>query len=173
MLSFLNPEWWQRLRHRRGFGVHSPSAYRFITEVLNERLPYYGYERLDSLDADPHLARLLFRVLVATGPRRVGILCADPARRIILEDITKAALPHAGLFASSGSSDFVIVDSDSGEEFPGRLGSKGAFIIDSDRRRRRRSLDGLTSGSSFDNGRGIAVVTINSGIPRQHFNVKF
>ena len=32
--------WFQRLRHGRGFGVHSPWAYRFIREVLRERLPY-------------------------------------------------------------------------------------------------------------------------------------
>lgn len=173
MLKMLNPEWWQRLRHRRGYGIHSPSAYRFITEVLNQKLPYYGYERLDSLDADPQLARLLFRVLVATAPRRVGILCADPARRRLLEQITRAALPRVELFAAAGSTDFVVVDSDSGEPFPARIGAKGAFVIDSDRRRMRRCLDALPEGTSFDNGRGIAVVVVSAGIPRQHVNVRF
>jgi len=173
MFKLLNPEWWQRLRHSHGFGVHSPSAYRFITEVLNQPLPYYGYDRLDKLAAEPHLARLLFRVLVALGPRRVGVLSADPARRALLETIVRTALPQAELFAATGSTDFVIIDSDSGEEFPRRIGRKGAFIIDADKRRRRRCLNALTAGTSFDNGRGLAVVTIAAGIPRQHFNVKF
>ena len=37
MASVLNPLLRLRmLRHAGGFGVHSPFAYRFITEVLNQ-----------------------------------------------------------------------------------------------------------------------------------------
>ncbi len=32
-----------RLPHSRGFGVQSPSAYRFVRYVVNESLPYYAY----------------------------------------------------------------------------------------------------------------------------------
>lgn len=36
---------WQR----RGFGVHSPYAYRLITEVLREKAQFYAYDEIQSL----------------------------------------------------------------------------------------------------------------------------
>lgn len=48
--------WLRRIKSCRGFGVQSPSAYRFIRYVINEHYPYYAYDelrkelpRLDSL----------------------------------------------------------------------------------------------------------------------------
>ena len=38
--------WLCRIRHIRGFGVQSPSAYRFIRYVINEHYPYYAYNDL-------------------------------------------------------------------------------------------------------------------------------
>lgn len=37
-----------RIRKSRGFGIHSPFAFRFVLKVLKERLPYYAYERIDA-----------------------------------------------------------------------------------------------------------------------------
>lgn len=48
MQKISNPiVWLARFRHRKGYGVHSPFAFRFITDVIYESLPYYGYEELD------------------------------------------------------------------------------------------------------------------------------
>ena len=48
--------WLRRIKYCRGFGVQSPSAYRFVRYVINEHYPYYAYDelrkelpRLDSL----------------------------------------------------------------------------------------------------------------------------
>lgn len=38
--------WLSRIRHRRGYGVHSPFAFRIITDVIYQRLPYYQYTEL-------------------------------------------------------------------------------------------------------------------------------
>lgn len=42
---------WSRHHRSRGFGIHSPFAFRFVREVLGQRLPYYCYEQLESLRA--------------------------------------------------------------------------------------------------------------------------
>lgn len=50
MQTFSNPfvRLW-RIRHRCGYGVHSPFAFRFITDVVYERLPFYAYDTLRTL----------------------------------------------------------------------------------------------------------------------------
>ena len=48
MQKLTNPFiWLARFRHRCGYGVHSPFAFRFITEVIYERHPYYADRELD------------------------------------------------------------------------------------------------------------------------------
>ncbi len=81
--------WLRRFRHRRGYGVHSPFAFNFITYVINNKTSYYAYEELAALNKvyrknstkDPRLAaakkdKFLFRLvnyaqpanLIAIGP---------------------------------------------------------------------------------------------------------
>lgn len=38
--------WCKRIRHRRGYGVHSPFAFNLITWVIYEKLPFYAYSEL-------------------------------------------------------------------------------------------------------------------------------
>jgi hypothetical protein len=73
----VTPRWqrfWGRLRylrHRKGYGVHSPFAYDFLMNVVYERTPYYayqafydeyGHDRLLYTPADLRIAKLLFRI---------------------------------------------------------------------------------------------------------------
>ena len=78
---------WSRLHRSSGFGVHSPFAYKFITCVLRERLPYYAYAELRTLRrgviaATSHLwrhpriisyknAKMLFRIVNYFNPRHI------------------------------------------------------------------------------------------------------
>ena len=49
MLLLTNPYiWLRRIRHRKGYGVHSPFAYDFIRQVLEEHDAYYAYSVIDS-----------------------------------------------------------------------------------------------------------------------------
>ena len=39
----------RRYHRSRGFGIHSPFAFKFVLNVLRERLPYYAYEDFKEL----------------------------------------------------------------------------------------------------------------------------
>ena len=84
---FLSPiVWLSRFRNRCGYGVHSPFAFGFITDVIYERGMYYSYRELDTLfafyeillDARPRkIYRLLFRVLNFAHPKYALFLGDD------------------------------------------------------------------------------------------------
>ena len=90
-----------------GFGVHSPWAYDFIENVINERLPYYAYEDLYSFweKAPQYLPQypqsrdeLLFRLVNDLKPK------------FILEAGTGAGVSTGYLAAVSFGSRVVTVD---------------------------------------------------------------
>lgn len=47
--------WLRRIRHRCGYGVHSPFAFHFITAIIYERAAYYKYAEL--AETEKQLAR--------------------------------------------------------------------------------------------------------------------
>lgn len=48
MMLFQNPiVWFLRFRKRKGYGVHSPFAFSFVTDVLYNKDGYYAYEAMD------------------------------------------------------------------------------------------------------------------------------
>lgn len=76
--------WLFRFRHRCGYGVHSPFAFHFITEVIYQRTPYYKYADLSARQKELasqkdrcwgyeplRIKRLLFRVVNFAQPRTV------------------------------------------------------------------------------------------------------
>ena len=56
--------WLSRIRYCRGFGIQSPTDYRFVRYVINEHWPYYAYERVGRDDGwlRRKLGRLYFRI---------------------------------------------------------------------------------------------------------------
>jgi hypothetical protein len=66
--------WLKRYRYRCGYGVHSPFAFDFITNVIYEKTPYYAYRELEKGKRAGHVGekessrsrkvnRLLFRLV--------------------------------------------------------------------------------------------------------------
>lgn len=80
MTPLTNPLiWLSRIRHRCGYGVHSPFAFRFITDVIYESLPYYAYASLDAqlpwhkLGREKQGLHLLLRLANYQQPNAIAI----------------------------------------------------------------------------------------------------
>lgn len=120
----------KRFRYRRGFGVHSPFAYDFITNVINETGIYYAYKEVeqewnDAASARNHklpksvkrLGELIFRLVNRAQPQHIMVCGGHP----IIPNYIKAAKPTASLHEivaeddaiskiSLASADFLCVD---------------------------------------------------------------
>lgn len=89
--------WLRRFRKRRGYGVHSPFAFSFITEVVYERGAFYEYERLDQMlqwwqkFRVRRYLQLLFRLSNYSHPSRIYLFGASELERSYLT----AACPKA------------------------------------------------------------------------------
>ena len=67
----------RKIRHRKGYGVHSPFAYGLITKVIEEKSGYYAYKQIEDLHRTLHdrqnfnkrKCRLLFRLANRFKPR--------------------------------------------------------------------------------------------------------
>lgn len=75
--------WLRRWGRSRGFGIQSPTAYRFVTEVLCQRLPYYAYN--DLAKRFPHVkgrnlrfCRMLFRLANYQQAERTFVASSFP-----------------------------------------------------------------------------------------------
>lgn len=65
-----------RIGKARGFGIQSPWAYSFVTDVIMERLPYYAYEEIERSFPDSRerkRQKLYFRIrnFIHDAPLRV------------------------------------------------------------------------------------------------------
>ena len=104
--------WFYRFRKRRGYGVHSPFAYSFLTSVVYERTAYYAYHDLNRLHPwwvrrgglyPLTCRRLLFRLANYVHPQRICIMGDRPVERAYLT----AAVPRAKWV--EGDADFLFV----------------------------------------------------------------
>ena len=102
--------WLCRWRHRRGYGVHSPYAFHFITDVVYESSAHYAYAllhrrltaanwyamRYDTLcGLSEKDIRLLFRLVNFCQPSCFLFHGASE----VLVDMFRAAAPHAEFLA--------------------------------------------------------------------------
>lgn len=111
MSLFLNPlVWLWRVRHRCGYGVHSPFAFDFLTQVVYNRSAYYAYQELDMLHPPlvallglrpRKIARLLFRLINYQHPAKALFKGAN----VIDFAYMKAAVPSAIWFDECGEND--------------------------------------------------------------------
>ena len=74
--------WLRRIRHRCGYGIHSPFAYNLVTQVIYNDGEYYAYNPLRSRyrlrGRRAKIARLLFRLANNTQPCEITVPCCLP-----------------------------------------------------------------------------------------------
>ena len=171
---------YKRWRHGRGFGIHSPFAYDFITLTLRERLPYYGYDDIAaavaSSDAQPsiseHRLRLIFRIAVRFNPSSVAIVGdkVDPALTATL----KAVRQDVTITDQADEVDFIIVN---GATSLNLCSEKAVMLFPDTRRAGFDTLDRVWRqvgrGMRFDNGRGFSIIVADPKLPRQQFDVLY
>lgn len=82
----------RKLKHRKGFGVHSPFAFAIITEVIEEKLPYYAYSsmqrRFDKKANIPFkVVCLLFRLSNRFHCRQIAIIGEEQYATMPLSEV--------------------------------------------------------------------------------------
>lgn len=98
--------WVKRFRNRCGYGVHSPSAFDFITNVIYEKASYYAYEDIENSDTCKELRkntkgktyqsikkdRLLFRLVNRLQPQTIIEIGTTTASSLYLQAAKKQVL---------------------------------------------------------------------------------
>lgn len=167
--------WWQwlsRYRHTRGFGVHSPLAYRIITEVIpHDKSRYYPVRSLGTMTEGDYL--LTVAVMSFLRPQSVWVE-GDPALARRLHERVDSAVeltrvrPEMVIVAPGAVVDVAfLVDC---------LTAGGSMVIvDCRSGMRSVALDStaaMMSGMTFSNGRTLIAVA-RPDLPRQHFELNF
>lgn len=121
--------WLMRFRHRCGYGVHSPFAFSFITDVVYEKTAYYCYaplseqtERLRRTDAamaqriSQRVGRLLFRIANYRQPRTIVALGRPSMAADYMQCARRSAAVCRSAEALPPEADLLFVDCDSADE---------------------------------------------------------
>lgn len=157
---------WRRWRHARGFGIHSPFAYRLITYTLRQPYAYYAYSRLPE-----RRQRLLYRVALAFGCRTPLAVGIDKA----MEEALRLARGH---HHAKGPHDFIAIDAaradrDRMADATARIVAGTPAIIYNSRKFPLDEVRAeLAHGMTFTNGTTTIVAPLPH-LPRQDFEVAF
>ncbi|MCM1521895.1 MAG: hypothetical protein NC039_04500 [Muribaculaceae bacterium] len=155
----------KRRWRRRGHGVHSPYAFRLVTEVFRDPGAYYAYPLLErtakGAGIAPRRLKLLFRLMCEFAPERVHVTEAltDAERTAIMAADSRICLTH-------GEAPVSYLPA-----VPSSLPDEGVVII---REAIPGSLKALTSGRRhgmvFIDGR-LAVIVMRKDLPPQDFEI--
>lgn len=162
ILSCLNA-----LRHRRGFGIHSPFAYKFITEVLCQHHAYYAYAALGHDSG----RRLLVRLVAFFHPHKVEVMAADAPSWLAAAEMADSACTK-----NIGDADFAVVDAEKhavDEMLPFLDSGAHLMIINADSKTLPALTGYMSHGMTFANSSGTIVVANYPHLPQQNFKVKF
>ncbi|MCM1449167.1 MAG: hypothetical protein NC082_02385 [Clostridiales bacterium] len=164
--------WWRS----RGFGIHSPFAYDFITNTLRCHHGYYEYRAIEQLQpaVQPQL-KLLLRVVCRLRPRSflpMGALAHDAIRVVTSVDssiVVATNSEHTDMLFISNHARYDT------RQLLDCLNSGGTVLFDSQNDNRHaigQLRQVMQHGMTFSNGKCFIAVGRND-LPRQHFELNF
>ena len=159
----------RRWRTGRGFGVHSPFAYYFITRVLRERLPYYDFERLPEISSrriSDRDSRMIYRLSAFFRPDTVNVSGRQSNTAL---SIVMLAHPSARAVSSPETAQMAIY---AGCDTMPATAREVTVVFSADSAVMSGFRASLSEGMTFYNSK-IAVAVIRHGLPRQEFCLKF
>lgn len=169
--------WLNRARHSKGFGIHSPFAFSFITETLRQPRGYAYYEEKNLNRRWRWLMRVIMRLgdnhIASTGtlPDGCGKVLAMLSEKCATQ-VTSITTPEELVSYTALSSRPVIII---GEKIPGdvaaclRSVSCGTLVFVTPQR--REIVESLNAMIFHAPDKLIAVY--NSGLPCQTFTLNF
>ena len=175
MYKLTNPFiWLRRIRHRCGYGVHSPFAFRFITDVIYMKLPYYAYEELDKGLAfkDTYRVRKILHMLLRVSNWRQPETIVCLSAPAYVPRYLSAGCKRAGLTENipEGQIDLCWLDVPN-EEIVSHLNEQSVLILDhlDIHREWFRNLPSVVSFDLYDTG----IAFFDTKYNKQHYIVNF
>lgn len=166
--------WLRRIRHRCGYGVHSPFAFRFLTDVVYERTPYYAYSTLDKALPLAHSMRrrkglhLIFRLANWLQPA-VAVLPqeAHHTRRYLLAGCRRTLVLAD---APAHGADLIVLR-EPDEQAAQMVRAGGVLILDNLQQHREwfRRLPAALTFDLYDLG----VAIYEERLTKQHYIINF
>lgn len=163
--------WYKRLRHSRGYGVHSPSAYRLVREVLcpDRKYRFYYEDELRSgaeRQSRPEALCLIYRLLVYFEPQTVGMAGFDRSMKIW--DVAEKACPNG---VSENVAEFLIVNHCSRFDIPNHV-PRVIFFLDNSNPMIEPVKSRITAGHIFHSPKRTLIIN-RSDLPLQTFELNF
>ena len=166
--------WLLRIRHRCGYGVHSPYAFHFITDVIYEKASYYSYKELDNGLSRKEWFRvrkilhLLFRISNWRQPDNIVCLdSSDNVMRYLAAGCKKAKITDS---IPEAKVDLCWLSEPNEEVLP-HLHEQSVLLLDN-LDKHRQWFNNLPSVVSFDLY-DIGIAFFDTKYNKQHYIVNF
>lgn len=118
--------WVRRFPYRKGYGVHSPTDFFFITSVIYEQKAYYAYQTLKGRQYDEKrkslyrekVNKLLLRVVNHRQPKHIVDIGLTPDLHTAYLHAGKKTAPLYGFYESAHIAPFSIAEEQGLQMFP-------------------------------------------------------
>lgn len=176
MEKLTNPfVWLCRIRHRCGYGVHSPFAFRFITDVVYETARFYAYDELDpqlSFGQRFRVRRLLHLFLRIVNHLQPSVIYLSPEHQPLAGEYLRAGCRRSRIDSRlpDGTVDLLVLSSPD-DDVPAHLAEGSVLIMDNLRQHRQwfRALPSVVSFDLWD----VGIAFFNPKYNKQHYIVNF